>query len=219
MKKRLIVVGGHGSGEIAMSVFQEVNSLTNEWIIEGFLNDIVDPGNCLGKYKVIGPTDAILDYVNKGYHIHYTLHFNAKNKEQRVDKFKSLNIPLEANATVVHPRAHIDPSTEIGFGTMICANASTSFGPKIGNFVHVYTNGFVGHDSTVGDYATVAAHSVIGGRIDIDTGAHIGLNSCIREDLRIGKFAIVGMGAVVTKPVEDYAIVAGNPAKVIGSVK
>ena len=38
----------------------------------------------------------------------------------------------------------------------------------------------------------------------------------IRERCRIGRFAVVGAGAVVIKDVPDGAIVAGNPARVIG---
>lgn len=44
----------------------------------------------------------------------------------------------------------------------------------------------------------------------------IGPNVCIIGDITIGKGAIVGAGAVVVKDVPEYAIVAGNPAKVIG---
>jgi len=219
MKKRLVIIGGHGSGEIAMSVFQEVNKITDEWIIEGFLNDIVEPGGFLGEHKVLGPSEAVKDYVNKGYHIHYTLHINAKNKDERVKKFMSYDIPLEANATAIHPKAYIDPSTKISKGILICAQACTSFGPEIGNYTHIYINGFVGHDSKIADFSTVAAHSVIGGRISIHEGAHIGLNSCIREDLVIGKYSIIGMGSVVIKDVNEYDIVSGNPAKVIRSLK
>jgi len=219
MKKRLIIVGGHGSGEIAMSVFQEANIVTDEWIIEGYLNDIIVPGELLGKYPVLGPSDAVKEYVDKGYYIHYALHFNAKNKEERVAKFVSYNIPLEANATAIHPRAYLDPSTEIGYGSLICANAATSFGAKIGNFIHLYTNSFLGHDSLLEDYTTQTAHSVIGGRNIIGLGAHIGLNSTTREDIHIGKYAIVGMGSVITKDVVEYNVVAGNPARILYSLK
>ena len=31
MKKRLLIVGGHGSGEITMSIFEDINVITNEW--------------------------------------------------------------------------------------------------------------------------------------------------------------------------------------------
>ena len=43
----------------------------------------------------------------------------------------------------------------------------------------------------------------------------IGMNSIILPGVTIGKGAIVGAGAVVTKNVPDYAIVAGNPAKIV----
>ena len=53
MKKKLLIVGGHGSGEIAISVFEDVNRVTEEWDIVGYLSDIREPGQYLGKHKVI----------------------------------------------------------------------------------------------------------------------------------------------------------------------
>lgn len=47
-------------------------------------------------------------------------------------------------------------------------------------------------------------------------GASVGANSTIVCGNTIGKFALVGAGAVVTKNIGDYEIVVGNPARVIG---
>ena len=47
-------------------------------------------------------------------------------------------------------------------------------------------------------------------------GASIGANSTIVCGNTIGKFSLVGAGAVVTKDIGDYEIVVGNPARVIG---
>ena len=127
MKKRLVVVGGHGSGEIAMSVFEAANELTAEWHIEGFLTDIRRPGEYMGAHKVLGGTAEAADWVSRGYYLHYSLHLNAKAKRERVEDYLSLGIPLEANATAVHPRACLTPGTEVGQGVVICANAATSF--------------------------------------------------------------------------------------------
>jgi UDP-2-acetamido-3-amino-2,3-dideoxy-glucuronate N-acetyltransferase len=49
--------------------------------------------------------------------------------------------------------------------------------------------------------------------------ASIGSNATILGGLTIGKSALVGAGAVVTRDVPDYAIVAGVPAKVVGDVR
>ena len=40
-----------------------------------------------------------------------------------------------------------------------------------------------------------------------------------RELPQFGRFAVIGAGAVVTRDVPDYAIVAGSPAKRIGAVQ
>lgn len=57
------------------------------------------------------------------------------------------------------------------------------------------------------------------GRVHIKRGAFIGVNSIILPDVTIGYCAVVGAGSVVTKSVEDYTIVAGNPAKPIGDIR
>ena len=43
----------------------------------------------------------------------------------------------------------------------------------------------------------------------------IGFGARIRSGVKIGHGAVVGMGAVVTRDVESYTIVAGNPARVV----
>lgn len=49
--------------------------------------------------------------------------------------------------------------------------------------------------------------------------ASIGSNATILANLTIGIGALVGAGAVVTRDVPDYAIVTGNPARVIGDTR
>lgn len=50
----------------------------------------------------------------------------------------------------------------------------------------------------------------------VKKGASIGANATIICGHDIGRYAFIGAGAVVSKPVADYALVVGNPAKQIG---
>lgn len=60
----------------------------------------------------------------------------------------------------------------------------------------------------------------IGKNLEIKENAFIGSNSIILHNVRsIGKNAVVGTGSVVTKEVPDYAVVVGNPAKIIKYIK
>lgn len=51
--------------------------------------------------------------------------------------------------------------------------------------------------------------------IRVRQGASIGANSVFLPGVTVGRGALIGAGSVVTKDVPDYAVVAGNPAKVV----
>ena len=53
----------------------------------------------------------------------------------------------------------------------------------------------------------------------IDEGATLGANSTILCGIRIGKFSLIGAGAVCVRSVEPYNKVVGNPSRVIGKIK
>lgn len=62
-------------------------------------------------------------------------------------------------------------------------------------------------------------HGLLGGRLDIPAtigpDVWIGHGAVILPGISVGAGAVIGAGSVVTKDVEDYAIVAGNPAAMI----
>lgn len=54
--------------------------------------------------------------------------------------------------------------------------------------------------------------------IFIDKGASIGANTTILGGTKIGKYAMTGIGSVITRDLPDYALAYGNPAKIKGWV-
>lgn len=55
--------------------------------------------------------------------------------------------------------------------------------------------------------------------IVLEDGVWVASNSIVLPGVSVGEGAVVAAGAVVTKDVQDWTIVGGNPAKVIGSRK
>jgi acetyltransferase-like isoleucine patch superfamily enzyme len=70
---------------------------------------------------------------------------------------------------------------------------------------------------------TPLQRSIFGGKkiekVSIKKGAFIGVGAIILPGVTVGEGALIGPGSVVTKDVEDYMWVAGNPAQPIKSLK
>lgn len=109
-------------------------------------------------------------------------------------------------------------AVNIGEGAILCPFSTITSNVQIGKSFHSNIYSYVAHDCVIGDYVTFAPRVHCNGNIHIDDYAYIGTGAIIKQGtpekpLEIGRGAIVGMGAVVTKDVPPGAVVIGNPAK------
>jgi len=59
----------------------------------------------------------------------------------------------------------------------------------------------------------------LAGRVRVEEGAYVGSGALVREDRTIGAWALVGMGAVITKDVPAAEVWAGVPARFLRPVQ
>lgn len=127
--------------------------------------------------------------------------------------------------THLMPKCVLGDRCNIGQNVFIADGVVLGNNVKVQNNVSLYTGVHCGDDVFIGP--SVVFTNVINPRsavvrkdeyqtTQIDNGASIGANATIVCGNSIGKYAMVGAGAVVTKPVKPYALVVGNPAKQIG---
>ncbi len=90
-------------------------------------------------------------------------------------------------------------------------------GVTIGEGTRVATGATIfAFDHGVDPTCEVLAQPVTSRGIRIGRDVWIGANAGVTDGVTIGDHAVVGMGAVVTRDVPDWAIVAGSPARIIG---
>jgi sugar O-acyltransferase (sialic acid O-acetyltransferase NeuD family) len=109
----------------------------------------------------------------------------------------------------------------IGEGAIFCNFTHVTSNAKIGRFFHCNIYSYVAHDCVIGDFVTFAPGVKCNGHVVVEDHAYIGTGAIIRDGtstpIVIGKGAVVGMGAVVTKSVPPYTTVVGNPARPVGA--
>ncbi|MFN4146657.1 MAG: acetyltransferase [Runella sp.] len=115
----------------------------------------------------------------------------------------------------LHPKALIDDSVKIGEGSVILHGAVVQADTQIGKHVIINTLSSVDHDCVIEDFVHIAPRATLCGSISVGKGTLIGAGAVITPNLRIGKGCLIAAGSVVTKNIPDYAVVRGNPAKVL----
>lgn len=106
----------------------------------------------------------------------------------------------------------------IGPGAILCPFVTLTSNIRIGRHFHANLYSYVEHDCIIGDFVTFAPGVHCNGNVTIEDHAYIGAGAILRqgrpgEPLVIGRGAVVGMGAVVTRSVPPGVTVVGNPAR------
>jgi len=136
------------------------------------------------------------------------------------------------HGTKIWHNAHIREDVVLGENCVIGKNAYIDRGVHIGMESKIQNNVSI-YDATIGDHVMIGPGAIITNDLYprafiwndekrshtvVESGASIGANSTIIGGVRIGKFAMIGAGSVVTRNVPAHTLVYGNPARIQGHI-
>lgn len=120
------------------------------------------------------------------------------------------NIVVKHNADI-SPFIKVGDCSELGTRCMIHSNVTIGANVMMGPDVKIYSRNHV--------YASTEIPMRLQGKIQkqtvIGNDVWIGANVVILPGVTIGNHCVIGAGSIVTKDVPDYAVVGGNPARII----
>ena len=115
----------------------------------------------------------------------------------------------------IHPSVIIGKGVSFGKGILIMAGVIVNTGAIIGDFANCYTNSNVEHDCCLGEYSSISAGVVLGGKVKIGKFSAISLNATIFDRVSIGENSVIGSASLITKDIPDNVLVYGNPGRII----
>jgi sugar O-acyltransferase (sialic acid O-acetyltransferase NeuD family) len=214
---QLLLIGAGGFARETAEVVHAINDVRMTWDLLGFMDD--DP-SLRGVEKeglpVLGPISELERYPEAGVVV---CTGSPRNNFSRKRIVRSLGLPLERYASLVHPTAVVARSAEIGPGCVLLASVVLTAAARVGSHVAVMPGVVLTHDNVINDFVTFGAGARLAGTVTIGEGAYLGAGSLIRENLSVGAWSLVGMGAVVTRNIPEAEVWAGVPARCLRSVQ
>lgn len=194
---KMFIYGASGHAKVIIEI-AEVNNI----VIDGVFDDnekldkifdyIVSKANQFNKYDLVV---AIGDNIVR---------------KKIVNQFASSKF-----CTLIHPKSTVSERSIIEEGTVVMAGSTINTNVKIGKHCILNTNSSIDHDVVLADFVHVAPNAALAGNVNIGEGTSVGIGSCIIQNTKVGKWCTIGAGAVVVKDIPDYAVVVGNPGKII----
>jgi acetyltransferase-like isoleucine patch superfamily enzyme len=144
---------------------------------------------------------------------------------------------LGPNCRIWH-QAQVRERARLGANCIVGKGVYIDFDVEIGDNVKIQNRASVYHGTTLEDGVFVGPHVIftndklpraitpeghlktdddwVVGRILVRQGAAVGAGAIILPGVTVGRWALVGAGALVTHDVPDHGIVLGNPARLVG---
>ena len=199
MDNKIYLYGASGHCKVVIDILK-----SNNQTIEAILDDNPKTTS-LFTIPVIASSDCN-DLNNKIFLI--TIGDNSIRKEITKKINSRFHIGIHANAIV-------SSFSEIGEGTVVMAGVIINAGTSVGKHCIINTGSIIEHDCLIQDYVHISPNVALAGNVTVEKGSHIGIGACIIQGIKIGKWTMIGAGAVIIEDVPDYAVVVGNPGKII----
>lgn len=203
------IIGSGGNLLDILDTIEAINRVRHSWSVIGLLDDAREVGSEHLGYRILGPLAKAQSLDDC---LFVSSIWNERSFRTVHRLLASCGVAPDRFATLVHPAASVSSRAKVGRGVLIHQGASIGGNVVIDDHVSIGPGCILGHGTAVRSYTCIAAGAVLSGGVECGANCYVGSASCVRQNLKIGDRALVGLGAVVVKDVEAESVVVGNPA-------
>lgn len=210
--KDIVVIGAGNFGREVAQMISDINDEKKMWNLLGFIDETpTKQGTTINNILVLGN----LDWFEKNSTGNVSAVCAIGNAQDKFMLIKKSFLYKINYTNLIHPTVKLNKFIELGYGNIICCNSFISVNTSIGNFVTISPGCGIGHDVIIDDYATLYWNITLAGNVRICKGCEIGSKAVVIPKKEIGKWSIIGAGAVVINDLPEKCTAVGVPAKPI----
>lgn len=209
---KIIVIGG---GNVGGFIINNKNNFCESFEVIGILDDdLTKIGNDFWGVKVLGAICDIENYLSYDEKIGVVISIaNPILKEKIVEKLSKY--PQLFFPNFIHRDTWISEKVQIGIGNIIYPGVSINYETIVHDFTTINMNVSLGHNCVLNNFVTISPGVNLAGFTFIGQVSFIGIGSCCIQGHYIGRNTTIGAGSVIIRDIPDYAVVVGNPGKII----
>lgn len=210
-RRDLVILGAGGVGRQVAQIVADINSVSATWNLIGYLDDDASEMND----DVAGvPILGDLGWLRSRGNVHVVVAIGRSRSRFRVYR-RLERMQHQKIATLIHPSVWLPGRATIGTASIVYAGTMLDPDIVIGEGCIVNKGCTIGHDTDVGNYASLAPGVNLGGAVRIGCGCYFGIGSATIQGLSIGRWSVIGAGAVVIRDLPANVTAVGVPAEVI----
>ncbi len=203
-------MGAGNFGREAAELVAEINKDKYQWNLIGYIDETKEKqGAIINNSLVLGDLDWLKN--NTGLNLWAVCAVGSpRGKYSLLKKLTGCNLHF---ANLIHPTVGLSRSVELGVGNIVCWHSLLSVNTRVGNHVSINPGCGIGHDTVIDDYSSLYWNVTLAGNVRIHQGCEIGSKTVVIPQKTVGKWSIIGAGAVVTKNIPENCLSVGVPAQ------
>jgi sugar O-acyltransferase (sialic acid O-acetyltransferase NeuD family) len=201
----IVLIGAGGHAKVLLDLLAELRCFR----VIGLLDDRVPAGRLVNGHRVLGPVsrEQLHELRDQGVRLAINAVGGVTVRPLRVaiwDRIRTAGFGLP---TLVHPRAAVDASAQLGEGAQVLAGAYVGASTVVGDNCIINSGTVIAHDCTIEDHAHIAPGAILAGGVTIGRNSLVGMGASAYLGVTVGAEAIIANGVDVFADVSDGSVV------------
>ncbi len=204
MKKKVLI---YGAGRLGKQVHHLLTAhFADAYTVAGFIDDGPEKKGAMGigGLPVLGSLEEVSALQEHGpQQVDLVLavgYADMQSRRQAYEKVKAMGYRL---VTLVHPRAHLEPSVHLGEGTIVLAGVLLDQHVRIGSAVYLDIGVRVGEESVIGTNNYLSAGTTVAGYVQVGENNFVGLDCTVVNEVVIGSGNYLNAKSLIHKNIGD----------------
>jgi sugar O-acyltransferase (sialic acid O-acetyltransferase NeuD family) len=203
-KPLILIYGAGGHAKSVLEMVLQNTAYTAAGIVDDNQNLL---GKCVFDIQVLGNRTLLPVLMARGVRFAANGVGGILDINVRVRVFDLLAGAGFSFPKLIHPRATVEPSSKVGEGVQVFANAYVGSDALLHPLCMINTNAVVSHDCVIEEYTHIAPGALLAGHVHVGARTLVGMGVTTAIGVRIGSGARIGNGAILLADVPDNTII------------